>query len=210
MASEHKSSVGIDGVSSEPWYRQFWPWFLIALPTVVVCASLYTLVLAIRYSDPLVSDNYYRDGLAINERLSQDEHARALGLSARIEFAGDGETVGITLSASAAPDHPDLPDVLTLLLLHPTDAHGDRALVATAVGAGVYRGHLAVRPTYRFYLRLLPSPLRGREAYNSAAWRLNGEINFAQEHTSVLGTGDTLLLPEKGTIIKVSDPDHVR
>ncbi len=210
MAGEHNNGNGVHGVSSEPWYRQFWPWFLIALPTVVVCASLYTLVLAIRHSDQLVSDNYYRDGLAINERLSQDEQARALGLSARIEFAEDGETVAITLSASAAPDHPDLPDVLTLLLLHPTNARGDRTLVATAGGAGVYRGHLAVRPAYRFYLRLMPGPPGGREAYNAAAWRLNGEINFAQEHTSVLGTLGSLALPEEATIIKVSDPDHVR
>ncbi|MFT7320700.1 FixH family protein, partial [Congregibacter sp.] len=34
----------------EPWYQQFWPWFLIALPGSVVIAGLSTLYIANRYS----------------------------------------------------------------------------------------------------------------------------------------------------------------
>ena len=40
----------------EPWYRQFWPWFIIALPASVVIASFVTLWLAISNPDPLVID----------------------------------------------------------------------------------------------------------------------------------------------------------
>jgi hypothetical protein len=44
-----------------PWYRQFWPWFIIALPASVVVASFVTLWLAISNPDPLViEDNEYR------------------------------------------------------------------------------------------------------------------------------------------------------
>lgn len=32
---------------SKPWYKQFWPWFLIALPGSVVIASMFTITLAI-------------------------------------------------------------------------------------------------------------------------------------------------------------------
>lgn len=39
-----------------PWYKQFWPWFIIALPASVVVASFYTLWLAISNPDPLVID----------------------------------------------------------------------------------------------------------------------------------------------------------
>lgn len=39
-----------------PWYRQFWPWFIIALPASVVIASFYTLWLAISHPDQLVVD----------------------------------------------------------------------------------------------------------------------------------------------------------
>ena len=52
-----------DPVSGEilPWYKQFWPWFIIALPASVVVASFFTLWLAISNPDHLVVDeNEYR------------------------------------------------------------------------------------------------------------------------------------------------------
>ncbi len=42
--------------ASLPWYRQFWPWFLIALPASAVIASLYTLYLAVTHPDPVIID----------------------------------------------------------------------------------------------------------------------------------------------------------
>ena len=36
---------------TKPWYRQFWPWFLIALPGSVVVASMVTIWLAASTSD---------------------------------------------------------------------------------------------------------------------------------------------------------------
>ncbi len=203
--------------AGEPWYRQFWPWFLLALPAAVVCASLYTLVLANRHGDQLVSDNYYRDGLAINERLSQDERARVLGLSARIEFAdnggefaGDGIAVVIRLAAHPVAQAGDLPDQVTLLLLHPTDVRGDITLVASAVGGAVYRGHLSTRPAHRFYLRVMPGSLRDGAAYNAAPWRLNGEIDFAREHTRFLGSRDIRPAREKDRSNDTSESGDVR
>lgn len=39
---------------TRPWYRQFWPWLLIALPTAAVVASMITLWLAVSHKDPIV------------------------------------------------------------------------------------------------------------------------------------------------------------
>ena len=39
-----------------PWYRQFWPWFIIALPAAAVIAGFVTLWLAISRPDYLVVD----------------------------------------------------------------------------------------------------------------------------------------------------------
>jgi len=39
-----------------PWYKQFWPWFIIALPTSAVIASFFSLWLAISNPDQLVVD----------------------------------------------------------------------------------------------------------------------------------------------------------
>ena len=44
-------------VQEPPWYKQFWPWFIIALPASVVVASFFTLWLAISNPDQLVVDD---------------------------------------------------------------------------------------------------------------------------------------------------------
>lgn len=67
------------GGDTQPWYRQFWPWFLILLPASVVVASLYTMYLASSGADDLVVDEYYKDGLAINRQLEKSNAARRWG-----------------------------------------------------------------------------------------------------------------------------------
>ena len=42
----------------QPWYKQFWPWFIIALPASVVVASFFTLWLALSNPDPLVVEDH--------------------------------------------------------------------------------------------------------------------------------------------------------
>ena len=37
-----------------PWYRQFWPWFLIVLPASSVVFSFATLYVAIRHADEVM------------------------------------------------------------------------------------------------------------------------------------------------------------
>ncbi len=44
-----------------PWYGQFWPWFIIALPAAAVIASFISLWLAISHPDQLVvSEDEYK------------------------------------------------------------------------------------------------------------------------------------------------------
>jgi uncharacterized protein len=45
-----------------PWYRQFYPWMLIALPAAAVIAGFVTLYLAIAHPDTLVRKDCVRDG----------------------------------------------------------------------------------------------------------------------------------------------------
>lgn len=40
---------------SKPWYKQFWPWFLIALPGSVVIASFITIGIAVENA-PTITD----------------------------------------------------------------------------------------------------------------------------------------------------------
>mgnify|MGYP001818893455 CR=1 FL=1 len=54
--NDHPHSDQQQAGAEPPWYRQFWPWFIIALPAAVVVASFFTLWLAISNPDPLVVD----------------------------------------------------------------------------------------------------------------------------------------------------------
>jgi hypothetical protein len=55
MNKQAQNSQAIPG-QIEPWYKQFWPWFIIALPASAVIASFFTLWLAISNPDHLVVD----------------------------------------------------------------------------------------------------------------------------------------------------------
>ena len=68
-----------------PWYRQFWPWFIIALPASVVIASFYTLWLAISNPDHLVvDDDQY-------QRLNSELKAQAPASEEKQEKADESE-----------------------------------------------------------------------------------------------------------------------
>ena len=65
-------------VSALPWYREPWPWLLMAGPALVVVAGLTTAWIAVTHEDGLVADDYYKRGLAINQELRRDSAAVSL------------------------------------------------------------------------------------------------------------------------------------
>jgi hypothetical protein len=86
---------------SAPWYRQGWPWFLILLPLTVVIACFVTLYLALSTDEALVRDDYYKEGLAINQRLEAEANARARGIEAQLRY--DAATLAIELRLGRGP-----------------------------------------------------------------------------------------------------------
>lgn len=154
-------------IISEPWYRQFWPWFLILLPGSVVVAGLAMVYIAFKHADSTVNDHYYRDGLAINQVLSQDRAASAQQVRARLNWDYLTGELLVDLSTTGV-----YPRQLQLLMLHPTDQQRDRTVLLEAIAAGRYRADLETQPQHRYYLRLLPLP--------EQTWRLNGEIDFSE------------------------------
>jgi hypothetical protein len=108
-------------LDTEPWYRQFWPWLLIALPGTVVVASIVTLFIAINSADDIVADDYYKQGLAINRALAADERAQTLQL--RAELAIDPATK--TLSIAIRGQLPNAPRQLRATFVHPVEADAD-------------------------------------------------------------------------------------
>ncbi|GIX31163.1 MAG: hypothetical protein KatS3mg124_1635 [Porticoccaceae bacterium] len=150
---------------SVAWYRQFWPWFLIALPASAVVAGLVTVAIAFRHADSLVDDDYYQAGLAINRTLARDRRAAELGLAARVALREAGR-VEVVLAGAVAPA------ALELHFVHPFDAGGDRVVQLIREADGVYRGAAGPLAGPRYRLRL--EPLGG------GPWRLTGRLDSAR------------------------------
>lgn len=58
-----------------PWYRQLWPWLIMAPPFVSVIAGIALLWTAISSNDGLVTPDYYKQGIEINQRLTREQAA---------------------------------------------------------------------------------------------------------------------------------------
>ncbi len=87
---------------TQPWYRQFWPWFIIALPCAAVIGSIATAIIASQDGVNLVAEDYYKQGKEINQDLSKFDRAEALGI--RIELTvNDKELTLKPLSGELPP-----------------------------------------------------------------------------------------------------------
>jgi hypothetical protein len=111
-----------------PWYRQAWPWFLISLPAVAVVASLFTFYLAARGWDGPVANDYYKQGLAINEELTRSSRAKELGLTAQVRLSGLGTGERVRVELKSEQPLP-LEAAVRLRLIHPGKRDGDRLAV---------------------------------------------------------------------------------
>lgn len=155
-----------------PWYRQPWLWFLILFPSLSVGYCIVAITLALTSQNSMVTDDYSKDGLGINQSLARDKVASDLGLQAGL--ATEGRTLSVELTGrDGATGH----DYLTLQLYHPTLAQRDRVIQLQSEGGGHYRGAVAGNLDGRWYL-----DLRGPDN----EWRLKGEATLPARDTIAL------------------------
>ena len=76
MSIQQQQNTKLAPGEGVPWYKQFWPWFIIALPASVVVASFFTLWLAISNPDQLVvdDDEYRRLNSGLKAQLPVQEN----------------------------------------------------------------------------------------------------------------------------------------
>lgn len=163
--------------STTPWYRQFWPWFLIALPAISVVFSFATLFVALRNADSLVRDDYYDAGLAINREFAREHVAAARHLKAVLRV--DPATLSVQLRLTGAALNE--PAALTLQLTHPTHAERDRTVILAPTPSGAYVGQLDVLPRGDWHVVVRPS-----DGDWSLAERL--DLTLPGEHTLQAGS----------------------
>lgn len=151
--------------SGAPWYRQFWPWFLIALPATSVLGSIVTLVIAVRNADSLVRPDYYAAGVRINQDLALERVAAQRGITAALRLDPTGREIVVAVSGS----HAAAVDRMTLELGHPTHPERSRVFQLRRTGPGEFRAPLDGPLRSRWYARLTPP---------AGDWRLTARIEI--------------------------------
>lgn len=66
-----------------PWWKFGHVWLVLAGPLLVVVASFITMYIAFVGQDPVVDEDYYRKGIAINQTLSDNPASLAPAKDAR-------------------------------------------------------------------------------------------------------------------------------
>jgi len=143
-----------------PWYRHRWPWLLMLGPFTVIVAGVITLWLALRSNDGLVADDYYKQGLAINEVTSRDRRAAELELRGEVSLDAGRQLVN-------RGKLTEMPGGLVLKLSHPTRGGLDQSFRLQRDNSGGYSAGLAGIPGGRWYLSLEDE---AREWRLSASW----------------------------------------
>lgn len=137
--------------AATPWYKQFYPWLIIAIPFLTVVGCIITITLAISSPNALVKDNYYKEGLAINRDIARLSQAEKLNLQGFLRGGRD------QLSLNLQGDIKQWPDTLDMLFSHATREELDRRVILQKVAAGQYVSDWQQLPDGAWYYHLMPA-----------------------------------------------------
>jgi len=182
-----------DPTAGLPWYRYFWPWFIVALLSASVAAGISTVVIAFANQDSLVSESWYEIGTQINRRL--DFEANAVRRSIRAELRIDNVTGEVRVDL--AGEGVAMLRELVLDLSHPTRASSDRSISLVRPDLGPFRGQLSAELSGRWYAVLAPSeavpeansPASSAVPTASDSWRLAATLYLPSSKPLIMSAG---------------------
>jgi hypothetical protein len=159
----------------KPWYREPWPWILMAGPAVVVIAGFVTLALAVGSFDGLVAEDYYKRGLAVNQVLTRVHRAQTLGIRATLTLGISSDERDIKIAFDGT--NVELPRNLQLTLTHPTRAGMDQRIALVRTGDDAYTGR--IEPLVIGRWQAIIEDMAGE-------WRILGELSVPGTREAVL------------------------
>ena len=122
-----------------PWYRQFFPWLILAILGWGVVSATITLTVALKNPPHMMTGDYAKLGKALVDTHVRADRAEALGLSGTLLAENDEWLLRLDVTDLQAQQ-------LMLLVQHPTDSTRDRQVVMNRSAAGEYRAAATEMP----------------------------------------------------------------
>ncbi len=132
-----------------PWYKQGWPWAIIAIPILTVIAGITTYFIAANQPHSMVKDDYFKEGLAINRSIEKQNRAIELGIAAEVSLDKVNNLTIVKLVSSSK-----LPSELNLLFSHPTQSKNDQLVQLQSVAGTEYIGEMPKLIPANWYIQL--------------------------------------------------------
>lgn len=117
-----------------PWYKQFWPWFILSIPAITVVTCIFFIVYSVQKGPDMVVDDYYKKGKSINLELSKFQKAKALFLHGDLTI--DHDLVSFLFTKGDASKVT----ALKLSFYHPTLKVNDFEMTLTKNSLGAFTG----------------------------------------------------------------------
>lgn len=117
-----------------PWYKEPWMLLVAGVPFIAVCWGMVIITLAVTGKDSLVSDSYYKDGMAYTENNTFIDKAKRLQVKAGMVYNQD--EIRVTISGYL----DEQPTFLLLQLIHPTLETKDESIMLQQTPDGSYLG----------------------------------------------------------------------
>ena len=151
-----------------PWYKQFWPWFVITPPLVGIMLGVLLVTAATYDPDGMVVSDYSKEGRGINQSIARAQFAFSLGLAADLQI--DGDRVWLDLRSSV----PVPQQKMKLVFMHPTRDQYDQELpLSYDAGRRLYYADLEELGMALWHVHLEPE---------DGSWRLRGRMDDFGDH----------------------------
>ncbi|NRF26006.1 FixH family protein [Vibrio coralliilyticus] len=147
----------------KPWYKQFWPWFILSLTVGVSILTLVRVAILTNHSIHLVTEDYYKKGKGINVDITRVKVTKELGLDATVRSEGD--TVVIQFEKGQLDHYP----AITAMFAHRTLPDHDFTKLVTSDASGQYRLKLDSELQGPWFIELTP---------HDEKWLIQGRVEF--------------------------------
>ncbi len=102
LPASMNASIAMSGAPAKAWWRYGYVWLVIAGPAVVVVAAIATAWIAVTHPDPVLAEDYYRQGIEINKTL-------AAGKQGALAAGGHGASGKAMMPALQGRNHAATP-----------------------------------------------------------------------------------------------------